>query len=180
MDWDINQYNNINASAGYNEYILNNQGSTARQISNYKGSNLISNTFSILNSKNSSNGHSTDIGLSYKKTFKKEDEKLIFQFHSGLGGGKNSFLQNQSNINPNSPFSGLSSNNIGKDNQYEFNIDYSLPVNDNFKLETGAKAIFNFIISNALVNSLNITFGEDVPNLSQSNNLDYKRSIYAY
>lgn len=72
----------------------------------------------------------------------------------------------------------MSSNNIGKDN--EFNIDYSLTVNDNFKLEIGAKANFNYITSIALVNSLNITSGQYVPNLSQSNSLDYKRSIYAY
>ena len=72
MNWHINQYDNINASVGYDEYILNNQGSTDQQINACKGFNLLSNTFSILNSKNSSNEHSTDIGLSYKKTFKKE------------------------------------------------------------------------------------------------------------
>lgn len=180
LDWDINKYNNINASVGYDEYNRNNNGLTHQQNTTYKGSDLLTDAFSLLNSKSKGNEHSTDLSLAYKKTFKKEDEELDFEFHSGLGGGTNSYLQNQSNVNTLIPFSGLSSNNIGKDNEYEFNLDYTLPISGKFTLETGAKAIFNDIRSNVLVNSLNPNSSEYVPNPSQSNSLDYKRSIYAY
>lgn len=180
LDWDINKYNNINASVGYDEYNRNSNGLTHQQNTTYKGSYLLSDALSILNSNSKGNEHSTDLGLAYKKTFKKEDEELDLEFHSGLGGGKNSYLQNQSNVNTLIPFSGLSSNNIGKDNEYEFNIDYTLPVSARFTLETGAKTIFNTIKSNALVNSLDPNSSEYVPNPSQSNRLDYKRNIYAY
>ncbi len=178
IDWDINKRNNISTSVSYNRFNNDNENFNNQTIQNYKSSQLLSSETSLLNANNHFNEQAFDFTFAYKKTFDKEDEELNIEAHTGLGKSNSSFLQQQSILNSN-PFSGLNSNNQGSDNEVEVNLDYTYPVNDNFKLETGAKTVVNQIRSNALVNSLDNNSQEFVPNLSQTNSLDYKRNIYA-
>nr|WP_294900452.1 TonB-dependent receptor [uncultured Pedobacter sp.] len=178
LDWDINKKNNINASVGYDAFKNRSSNFNNQEIQTFKGTQSLSDENSILNSNNQFIEHSLELNLAYKKTFEKEDEELNIGATAGLGKSTSSFNQLQNVLNTN-PFAGLNSNNRGTDNSFQLNIDYTYPVNNNFIVETGAKAIVNDISGNSLVNTLNSNNQEFVPNPTQSNNLDYKRNIYA-
>ncbi|MET4082616.1 ferric enterobactin receptor [Pedobacter sp. UYP30] len=177
FDWDINKKNNINASFGYDSYNSDNNSFNNQTIETFKNSQLLNTENSVLNSNNHSSERAIDLTLAYKKTFNKPDEELNFEANAGWGKSNNFFDQRESLLNSN-PFSGLNSNNNGLDNDFEAKVDYTYPVSDKFTLETGAKTIINHITSNALVYSLNNT-QQLVPNLSQTNSLNYNRNIYA-
>ncbi|MBC7416813.1 MAG: TonB-dependent receptor [Pedobacter sp.] len=178
IDWDINKKNNISASVSYDSFNNDNKSFNNQTVETYKSSQLLNSELSLLNSDSHSNEHAFDLTFAYKKKFKKEDEELNIEANAGLGKSTNSFSQQQSLLNSN-PFSGLNSNNKGLDNEFEVNIDYTYPISDKFTLETGAKTTKNHIISDALVNSLDNNTQIFIPNLSQTNSLNYKRAIYA-
>ena len=178
IDWDINKKNNISASVSYDSFGNDNKSFNNQTVETFKSSQLLNNELSLLNSDSHSNEHAFDLTFAYKKKFKKEDEELNIEANAGLGRSTNAFSQQQSLLNSN-PFSGLNSSNKGLDNEFEVNIDYTYPISNKFTLETGAKTTKNRIISDALVNSLDNNTQMFIPNLSQTNSLNYKRDIYA-
>ncbi len=178
FDWDLNKKNNINASIGYDNYNNKSNSFNNQTIETFKGMQLLNTENSFLNAGNNYSERAIDLSLAYKKTFRKPDEELNIQANAGLGKSNSSFNQRQSLLDSN-PFSGLNGNNQGLDNEFDTRLDYTYPVNDKFALETGAKASINHITSNAQVYSLDKNSQEFVPNLSQTNNLNYNRNIYA-
>ncbi len=178
LDWDINKKNNVNAAVGYDAFNNNNGNFNNQHVETFKGSQLVSDANSILNANNHFNEHAVDLTFAYQKTFEKDGEELNIEANAGLGKSLSSFKQQEALLNGN-PFSGLKSNNQGKDNEMEANIDYTYPVSEDFIFETGIKTVVNSIKGNSLVNSLNNGTQEFIPNPTQSNSLDYKRNIYA-
>jgi outer membrane receptor protein involved in Fe transport len=76
-------------------------------------------------------------------------------------------------------FSGSYSNNSGIDRETSFQADYSQPISEKTKWETGAKMDIRKITSNTAVYSLNDSSGQYYYDTTQSNLLVYNRHVYA-
>jgi len=180
FDWAINKKNSLTGSIGYDFFKNTSTNLTNQQIKIQKSAVLLSDNSSLLNSNNHSNKNAFDMSLEYKKSFKKENQELGMQITSSRGRNTSFYNQQQSDLNTLIPFSGSNSNNPGKDNETEISIDYTHPANENLTIETGAKTTINSIQSNALVYTLDKATQQYKSDASQSNNLDYKRNVYAY
>jgi len=180
FDWAANKKNSLTGSIGYDFFKNTSTSQTNQQIKVQKSASLLSDNSSLLNSNNHFKKNAFDMSLEYKKSFKKENQELGVQITSGQGRNISFYNQQQSDLNTLVPFSGSNNNNPGKDNETEISIDYTHPANKNLTIETGAKTVINSIQSNALIYTLNKATQQYKPDPSQSNNLDYKRNVYAY
>lgn len=179
FSWSITPKDELTASVGFNHFGNHNNGLTnADQQQQVLSGNPFSDISSLRNSDNHFNANATDYNLSYKKTFKKENQELDFLYTSSTSKNTNNFSQNQYYPSGLYQPSGSLSNNPGKDKQNNLSIDYTQPVSKNFSFETGAKAIFETLNSNTVTDTL-FSDGSYVRNRNQTYGFNYSRNIYA-
>ena len=178
--WNISKHDDLTAAIGFNHFGNHNKGITNQdqRIADASG-NLLSDTASIRNSSSKFNGTSTDVSLSYKKTFEKEGQELDVLYSSSFGNNSFSSFQRTDYTNAGILPTGISNNNPGKDREMNISVDYAQPVSKNFTIETGAKLDFSHINNNVVTNTLDTT-GNFVPNAGQTYGFIYDRKIYAY
>ena len=186
FDWNINHRNNLSGSIGYNEFGNHSHSNSQQeqlQLDAPSGATL-SDFYSGIHSQNRFQGQSLDWSLNYKKTFAQEDRELNFSVQGSQGTNTSYYSQNQSLPSGDSVFTGSYSNNNGHDNETNFRLDYTQPLSEKVKLETGGRVQIRHIASISDVFTLDpssSTPGNSVYfyDTSQSNSLKYNRHIYA-
>jgi len=170
----------LTGSLGYSQFGSHGFGVTDQQelIKNFL-QDTITDIFTTRNSDNHNNFSSLDWNLEYKKKFKKEGQELDILYNASDGRPNGDYLQTQSYAGEPIPYTGSSSTNPGSDKETNLSIDYVQPLNKDFILETGVKAIDQNIFSSANVSIFNPYGDEFVPDTLQSYNLNYKMRIYA-
>ncbi len=179
MDWTLSKTDNISASVAIHHLTNRNEGSSKQILSQFDNMGA---KLSMLNSlryyDNKTFINTFDNSISYKKKLKLENQTLEISYSGSFGNNNTFYKQSQQYTSSASAFSGANSLNPGKENELQFAIDYAQPIGKNILLETGVKTIINTIISNADVNTLNVTNGIYVKDAVQSYASDYLRKIY--
>lgn len=180
FDWSIDKQNNLSANIGYDNFGNTSQGTTnQRQTQTASSGNTLSDLASLLHSDNDFEGRSLDWSLRYKKTFAQEDKELNISYDGSYGNNRSSYDQTQSLPSGDSAFAGSYSNNTGKDHENNFRLDFTQPIGDKIKLETGGRLQIRQITSNSGVYSFNAAAADYRFDTSQSNSLTYTRHVFA-
>lgn len=129
----------------------------------------------LMESKNTWNSY--DLGLDYQKKFKNPEHELTFS--TNFNNDKNGGNTNNSQVNDPGVDNYYRNINDEKNTETTFQLDYSLPLPKEMKLETGAKAIFRNIESD-YEQSTRDEDGKYVPNPRRSNVFKYGQDVLAY
>lgn len=179
FNWSISKKDELTASVGFNHFGNNNSGLTAQdQINTGLTNNVISNVMSLRNSSSDFHNNSTDFSVDYKKSFKKEGQELDIQYNTGVGRNNSNVFQEQNYQLAKYPSTGSMSVNPGRQLQTNISVDYAQPINDNVKLEVGAKTVIETLTSNTVTDTL-LANGSYVLNPNQSYGFTYHQHIYA-
>jgi ferric enterobactin receptor len=143
FDWDISKKDNITGNIGYNRFSNQSTGViNLEELLKDFSDNTLDDIYSVRNSENRSKFTSFDWSLDYKKKFRKDGQELDFLYNASHGDPYGNYTQTQSYTDQFKPYMGQSSINPGTDDETELSIDYTHPVTENFKIETGAKSTF--------------------------------------
>jgi ferric enterobactin receptor len=178
FNWDISPKDALSASINFDHFGNNSNG----YVNNYQTTyinGLPIDTNSINNSTNRFSNNSTDLSLSYKKTFAKKDQELDVLFEQSFGSNTNNYTQEQDYTDVTHPPLGSIGNDPGTDKETNIAIDYTQPVSEDFTIETGAKLGIENISSTVNTQTLDTT-GVYSYNPLQSYRFNYNRKIYAY
>ena len=180
FDWSIDKQNNLTANIGYDNFGNTSAGTTnQRQTQTASSGNTLTDLASLLRSDNNFQGRSLDWSLRYKKTFAQEDKELDISYDGSYGNNHSSYDQTQRLPSGDSAFAGSYSNNTGKDHETNFRLDFTQPIGDKIKLETGGRLQIRQITSNSGVYSFNAATADYRFDTSQSNSLTYIRHVFA-
>lgn len=182
FEWEINKKNNLSGNFGYEDFGNHSFGNYSQELVTQglqSPGTTLADDKSIFRPDNRFNIKSYDYSLSYKKTFNKEDQELTAQFNSSYGNSVQRFVQQQLNAAGDSIFSGLQSSNPGRDLGSELLIDYTQPLAPGVKIETGGKVGMRDIRSASDVYGYAPPMPEYSYDSTQSNNLHYRRQVYA-
>jgi len=171
--YDFNSYNNITSSFRLTQNGFDANSASANTFTDFN--NAANNTKFL----SSSNAHTTqdafDWNIDYTHKFKKEGEELSFSTQ---------WSHNTSNLNyvttyTSSLYTNQLSLNDATGDEYTLQADYVDPITKNFKLETGAKAIFRDI-SSGINNSVDgLKTGNYLYDSAISYTYDYNQNVYA-
>jgi ferric enterobactin receptor len=180
LEWEISKNDNLTVKFGTDYYGNRNSGiiSQEQQTISPAGS-LLSNLFNQRNSTTDFGMHSYDWNLDYKKTFAGENHELDISASSSNGMNTLLYRQSQNFLGASLPFSGATSNNPGTESEFQANIDYTQPLPNDAKMETGAELTRQGITSTATL--FNYIPAENSYALDplQSYSLKFHRYVYA-
>ncbi|MDB5016530.1 MAG: hypothetical protein JWQ84_1362 [Mucilaginibacter sp.] len=162
--YEFNSFNSISSSFRFNQIQFNNNGT--------------SNTYSATPYSSNSLTHNLidgfDWNLDYVHKFKKEGHELDFSTQWSHNNGVTDYTNYYSAVFPN-----IQNNIDGINNEYTFQVDYTLPINKVFKLEAGGKSKIIKISSNSdyyTYDTNSDAFAFDPVN---SNIYDYNQNVFA-
>ena len=180
FDWNITKKDELTGSFGFNHFGNNGIGPTSQLQTVTDPSDVLSSSIaSLRNSSSSFRANSSDVSLSYKKTFDKKDEELDVLYVSTLGNNDNKAAQIQNYLNGGYPSSGITSDAPGSDHETDISVDYTDPFSKKFTLETGAKTVIEDINNSVSTDTL-LQNGNYVTNPGQTYGFNYDRKIFAY
>jgi len=169
--YDFNSFNNVSSTFHLTQGGFN---SDQTQADTYTDFNNAANNLAYTNTSNSHTMiDAFDWNIDYTHKFKKEGHELSFSTQ---------WSHNTADVNYATTFTSryanqLSTNNANGD-EYTLQTDYANPITKNFKLETGAKAIFRTI--NSGINSFSPdASGNFVINPANSYLYDYTQNVLA-
>ncbi|MDN5288207.1 MAG: hypothetical protein JWR38_4481 [Mucilaginibacter sp.] len=169
MGYEFNAFNSINSTFRLNDGGFNIDGS---------GINNIDNHISPIQyfSKNTSHNHfgGFDWNIDYTHKFKKEGEEITVSgqwSHSIITTDYTNLFTAQ---NPSQ-----TGDNNGKNNEYTFQLDYTLPVSKVLKIEAGGKTIQRRINSNYDIFDTDNSGNNALRDSLNSNLYDYTQNVYA-
>ncbi|MCW3077978.1 MAG: Ferric enterobactin receptor precursor [Bacteroidetes bacterium] len=179
FDLGLTGSDNITGGVNFNYFGNTNSGVTNRRtIQKDTSGNTLSDVTNLVNSINNFSSQSLEWNCNYKRTFEKADREFEILYSASDASNYSTYSQSQRFPND-SVFSGSYGKNPGTDLQNNISLNYVEPVNNNIKVETGAKAVFNTINSVANVYLLNGSSGSYDFNTTQSGNINYERNVYA-
>jgi len=165
-------------TAGYEFNGFNSITSTFRATNIQFDNNGDYNTFSTTPYTSSSLSHNIidgfDWNIDYTHKFKKEGHEIDFSTQWSHNNGTTDYTNYYSGV-----FTNLQDNIVGVNNEYTFQVDYTLPINKVFKLEAGGKTILRRISSNSDFFNYDYTAQNFVFNPVNSNIYDYNQDVYA-
>ena len=180
FDWDIDKYNGISGSVGY-ENFGHISTTTTSQVQQTKDANatILSDIENSINSDHNFHFHNLDASLNYKKTFKKEDQELDLAMNTSLGTRRIRDNNYQFLLPQDSLFYSTKANNPGTEKETEIRADYTQPLKKNIFLGVGSKLSLYDITGNSQVLKLN-TSGNYLKDNYLSDNLAYHQKVYAF
>ncbi|MFS8082557.1 MAG: TonB-dependent receptor domain-containing protein, partial [Ginsengibacter sp.] len=180
FDWDINKYNSLSGSVGYENFGHNGNGMTYQtQKTKDVSDNILSDIEYSINADNKFQFQNADASINYKKTFKNEDQELDLSANTSIGK-RNSEDNNYQYLLPqDSLFYSTRSKNPGTEKETEIRADYTQPLKKNILLGVGSKLGFYDITSNSRVSKLN-SANNYVTDNYLSDNLRYHQKVYAF
>ena len=181
FDWSIGKYNSLSGNINYNRFGNSGHG-LVNQIQQTTGFDNIADSTPILSNNNYNNRllfYSTDANLNYIRKFAREDQTLEINLTTSLGN--NNFRNNsyQTLLPQDSLYYGTNNRNIGKQNEYEVEINYTQPFTDKITFATGVDYTYDDITNTANVYALQPESKLYLYDTSVSNYLSYKQSVYA-
>jgi ferric enterobactin receptor len=180
MDLAVSNKDNLSVTLGYHHFDNMNDGNTDQVLIAYDSSgNKFPGVNSILIFNNRFTVNTFDNSISFRRKFKKDKQELEITYSGSFGSNKTYYGQLQRYNTGAAPFAGSNSQNPGIDNEADFSLDYTHPVNSHFLLETGVKTILQSIISDANVLTLDVYSGNYTKDDAQSYTSAYHRTIYA-
>ncbi len=180
MDWAIFKKTSLTLALGYHHFANINDGITNQVLIQYDSAgNKSPGVNSMLVSDNHFTANTFDNSISFRQKFKKDKQELEITYAGSFGKNNTYYNQLQRYEAGAAPFAGSNSLNPGIDNETDLSVDYTYPVNPHFLLETGAKTVFQSIISNANVLTLDANSGNYITDDGQSYSSAYHRRIYA-
>lgn len=155
LDYDINNYHNISTNVRVSHFNFGTDGTLGGTIS-AMGSPLL---YSRLTDNKGINNN-IDWTADYRKTSKKEGEEFSVSGQASFGRNKNIFTSTIST-------QGLADvihngDNIGKNDEYTVQTDYTYPVTKKSILEVGLKGIFRTITSKYQNTTQDFDYSQDV------------------
>ena len=163
MGYDFDTLNSVNMNFRISDFRFNNDGA----------SNTISATPYTFTSEGLNSFSNFDWSADYTHKFRKPGAEISFSTQWSRGSGVTNFTNLYSAV-----FTDLRNDINGKNNEYTFQLDYTLPINKVFKLEAGAKTILRRI------NSITDFFSIDPSNQfifdpARSNAYGYDQNVFA-
>jgi outer membrane receptor protein involved in Fe transport len=138
--YDFNSFNSLNTTFRYNDGGFERKGTNENQFTDYLNPSN-STTYSGLSSaKNSFGGF--DWNTNYTHKFTKPGHELTFSSQWSHSIVETNYQNTYSDF-----YTNQKANNDGVNNEYTLQLDYTLPVTEKFKLETGGKTIIRKIAS---------------------------------
>lgn len=179
-DWDLTSKDNISLSLAYNHFGNTNDGfaNQYNRENDVNGTMLSATTNNRYSNARFDNG-TYDVGVDYKKKFKKEKQEFSISLNYSYGNNNTSYQQDQQYLVTDSIFSGSTSKNPGKDQLLVFSIDYSMPLSKNFLVETGVRTESESLISNANVFTFSPSSYDYIFDDKQSYTSEFRRQVYA-
>ena len=180
FDWDLTSKANLEGTLGYDHFGNHASGGAGREFVVKDGAGItLSDLHDSMLTDNIFHERSLETQLGYKKKFKKEDQEFEMIYNSSLGHNYSYYEQKQENLNPESLARGSYGNNPGIENETTMEINYTDPLTEKVKIETGAKTEYDYIHSVSDVYLLNTPTDNFEYSTDQSSRLDFKRHIYA-
>ena len=180
FDYTVNEKNSISASIAFDRFGNNGTGSVNQMQTVMDANSLPVSIVSTINNTNSKfNFHTTDAGLSYKKTFAKEDKELDIDANTSIGTNRGSASNLQYYLPGDSLYYGNNSTNPGTERESELTIDYTDPVKKDIILGVGGKINLRDITSSSNVLSYQPSLKGFVQNPYLTNDLNYHEKVYA-
>lgn len=180
MEWTLSKTETFSASIGFSHFGTNNAGLSHQQSLSYNGSgNLLSTFLSDRLSGSKFNVLDFENSAIYRKKFKKEGRELELSYNATYGNNTSSYHQEQYHPGISNAFSGSNSENPGKENEINFELNFTEPISEKLAIETGVRTTLIDIISTADVFTLNSNTGNYLKDMQQSYSSDFKRIIYA-
>jgi outer membrane receptor protein involved in Fe transport len=181
FDWTFKKVNNFTGSLHYGHFGNNGSGliNQLQVITSQNSGTVLSNVASVNNTGNNFSFNNLDASLNYKRTFAKEDQELEIAINTNRGNSKGMANNYQLLLPQDSLFYGTNSFNPGKENETEFQVDYTQPLKKEVMLGIGAKSNFSEIISHSNVSAFQPVSKDYLFDSSLSNYLDYKQKVYA-
>ena len=173
--YDLNAYNTINSTIRFNGYQTDNvgldQGFLVDSIDHFYTKDF--------SSRNFRNGY--DWSTDYIKKFENPDQELVLAYQINVS---NSISDEQAeSIDSLGNWSDFEFNNknenLGKNTEQTFQLDYTHPFSKKFKLETGAKAIIRDIDSDYKYEQFNYNTGQFEVNALNTDLFFYNQDVYA-
>lgn len=159
------------------------RGNFMKGISNWNAeTGLANSTLSYLYGRETDNftlGLGYDGNLDFRKTFKNKKDRelgLSLQYTGNSSSVDYHALQKNNLGNKNYE---EKSNNLGLNNEYTIQLDFTEPITQKLKIETGAKTIFRKVTSKYEFDSLNFMTNEYRPIVSRENNFYYNQNVLA-
>ncbi|PTQ99231.1 outer membrane receptor protein involved in Fe transport [Mucilaginibacter yixingensis] len=177
LSYDFNNYNSITSNIRFNQggFRTDGNGNTVIASPDKKTTAIDSILYATTsNTHTVFGGFDWDAGYTHK--FKKEGHELSIDgqwSHSTTTVDYGTFYQGQV------PGANQTANNSGVNNEYTAQLDYSLPVSKNVKLEAGGKSIFRVITSTSDFFTQNGAGNPFVYSPTLSNGYDYNQDVYA-
>ncbi|MDN3550076.1 outer membrane beta-barrel family protein [Mucilaginibacter aquaedulcis] len=167
--YEFNAFNSINSTFRLNDGGFNIDGSGVNNIDNFVS------PIQYL-SKTVSHNHfgGFDWNVDYTHKFKKEGEELTVSGQWSHSDIKTDYANLFTAQNPSQQ-----GNNNGKNNEYTFQADYTLPISKVLKLEAGGKTIQRRINSNYDIFNTDDNGNSPVRDSLNSNLYDYTQNVYA-
>ncbi|EHQ25253.1 TonB-dependent receptor domain-containing protein [Mucilaginibacter paludis] len=176
VSYDFNNFNSFTSSIAVMKFGFTNDGTSSNF---YTSPNVNQNYLGLSNGKTTSSNF--DWNNDYVHKFKKEGHQIDIAGQWSHGTTDYNSLSLYSIVaQPD-----LQSYNKGSNNEYTLQADYTLPVNDKFKLEAGGKTIIRRIESefdnyDGVSNNINTDNPNNfVYNARTSNNYNYGQNVYA-
>ena len=177
FDWAVTKNDFISGGVSYNDFGNTNVGSVSQdQTIIYPNP---ADTITIRNSNNYYRYRGEDWNLSYKKKFGREGQEIGIYFQGSTSTSDVTYQQDQYYEPGNSEFNGARGGNTITDNENYLTLDYTRPFSDNAQLNVGVKGTFSDLSSNTDHYLLSLPSEVYTPDLSQQDNFNFRRSIYA-
>ncbi|SER51597.1 Outer membrane receptor proteins, mostly Fe transport [Pedobacter rhizosphaerae] len=148
LDYDFNAYNNVSSTIKYNGFSNGGPGSADYVINGQPFMNVSDMDMGFNN---------LDWNVDYKHTTKKEGEE--FSISGQLSSGRNTTDFTNEIIGL---FPARNNSNVGKNNEYTAQTDYTYPFSKSTILEVGAKGIFRNINSEFDESSQDFEYNQNV------------------
>jgi outer membrane receptor protein involved in Fe transport len=163
MGYDFDTLNSVNMNFRISDFRFNSDGA----------SNTISATPYTFTSEGLNSFSNFDWSADFTHKFKKPGAEISFSTQWSRGSGVNNYTNLYTAV-----FSDLRNDINGKNNEYTFQLDYTLPISKVFKLEAGAKTILRRI--NSITDFFTIDDGSQfIFDPARSNAYGYDQNVFA-
>lgn len=172
VSYDFNNYNSISSGIRFNQGQFQTDGTSF----NRRFANSIEDIYTQDNFSETLFG-GFDWNGDYVRKFKKQGHEISI-------AGQWSHSKNTTDFNSDyTPITNTHKNQLGdndaKNDEYTIQADYTLPISEKFKLETGVKTITRQINSDYTVSILNPGAEDYIIDNNTSNNYDYSQDVYS-
>jgi ferric enterobactin receptor len=181
FDWTYKKKNNFTGSFRYGKFGNSGWGySNQQQIIAAQGTGaILSNIASVNNTTATTKFYTTNINLTYKRTFNKEDQELEISLNASSENNKG-LADNYQLLKPtDSLVFGVNTTNPGKEKGRELQIDYTQPLANDMVLGVGADVERAEVIGSSEIYSYKPAYKNYLYDTALSNNLDYIQDVYA-